>query len=52
VELLRSGDRTLPVLETGAAALRGAICAEARALGLLGVARSVEVFAATNAPGR
>jgi hypothetical protein len=36
--------------EAEAAALREAICAQARALGLLGVARSVEAFAAAHAP--
>ena len=36
--------------EAEAAALREATCAQARALGLVGVARSVEAFAAAHAP--
>jgi len=50
VDFARAAALTAAGEEAEAAALREAICAQARALGLLGVARSVEAFAAAHAP--
>ena len=50
VDFARAAALTAAGEEAEAAALREATCGRARALGLLGIARSVEAFAAAHAP--